>query len=296
MNDLLTEERNPASFDIDLLSTKEMLKVINREDQLVPLAVEKEIPAIARAIDLAVRALKARGRLFYVGAGTSGRLGILDASESHPTFSVSPAQFQAVIAGGMSATHRAMEIAEDDAKAGAAAMQKRRVNSRDLVVAIAASGRTPYTLAAMRYGKRVGACIVSVTCNPRSEMAALADVSIAPVVGPEIITGSTRMKAGTAQKLVLNMISTGIMIKLGHVYSNLMINVQMKNSKLRERGRRIIMAIAGVDSRVANRALRQAHGNLKVAILMLLKKESSVRALERLKNAGMNLRKALETR
>src|SRR3974377_288801 len=140
-------------------------------------------------------------------------------------------------------------------------MQKRRVNSRDLVVAIAASGRTPYTLAAMRYGKRVGACIVSVTCNPRSEMAALADVSIAPVVGPEIITGSTRMKAGTAQKLVLTMISTGIMIKPGHVYSNLMINVQMKNSKLRERGRRIIMAIAGVDSRVANRALRQAHGN-----------------------------------
>jgi N-acetylmuramic acid 6-phosphate etherase len=294
MNKLLTEERNPASVDIDLLSTEEMLKVINREDQIVPLAVEKEISAIAGAIDLAVEALKVGGRLFYAGAGTSGRLGILDASESHPTFSVSPSLIQAVIAGGMRATHLPMEIAEDDARAGATAMQKRRVSSRDVVVGIAASGRTPYTLGAMRYGKKVGARIVSITCNPRSEMAALADVSIAPVVGPEVITGSTRMKAGTAQKLVLNMISTGIMIKLGHVYSNLMINVQMKNSKLRERGRRIIMAIAGVDSRTASHAMRQAHGNLKAAIVMLLKKEPAAPALERLKRTGMNLRKALE--
>jgi N-acetylmuramic acid 6-phosphate etherase len=294
MNKLLTEERNLASVDIDLLSTDEMLKVMNREDRLVPLAVENEIPAIARAIDLAVEALKVGGRLFYVGAGTSGRLGILDASESHPTFNVSRSLIQAVIAGGMRATHLPMEIAEDDQRAGAIALQKRRVSSRDVVVGIAASGRTPFTLGAMRYGKKLGARIVSITCNPLSEMATMADASIAPMVGPEVITGSTRMKAGTAQKLVLNMISTGIMIKLGHVYSNLMINVQMKNSKLRERGRRIIMAIAGVDARTASRAMRQAHGNLKAAIVMLIKKESAAPALERLERAGMNLRKALD--
>ena len=233
MKDLLTEERNPASCDIDLLPTEDMLKVINREDQQVPLAVERVIPSIARAIELAVEALKADGRLFYVGAGTSGRLGILDASETHPTFNVNPSLIQGVIAGGMSATYRPMEIAEDDAIAGATALQKKKVCSRDVVVGIAASGRTPFTLGAMRYGKKAGAKVISITCNPHSAMAGLAHVSIAPVVGPEIITGSTRMKAGTAQKLVLNMISTGVMVRLGHVYSNLMINVQMKNSKLR---------------------------------------------------------------
>jgi N-acetylmuramic acid 6-phosphate etherase len=289
-----TEERNPASQDIDLLSTEEMLKAINREDRQVSLAVEKEIPQIAKVIELAAEALRGGGRLIYVGAGTSGRLGVLDATECPPTFNVSPSLIQGVIAGGMRALHRALEAAEDDGEAGAAAMQRKKVNGRDVVVGIAASGATPFTLGAMRYGKNAGARIISITCNPRSEMAALAEVSIAPLVGPEVITGSTRMKAGTAQKLVLNMISTGIMVKLGYVYSNLMINVQMRNRKLRERGRKIVMAIGGVDSKKAGRALVQAGGNLKVAIVMLKKKESAKSALERLTDAGMNLRTALE--
>ena len=293
MNDLLTEERNPASIDIDLLSTRQMLEVINREDQTVPLAVQKEIPAITRAVDLAVEALKVGGRLFYVGAGTSGRLGILDASESHPTFSVSPSLIQAVIAGGMRATYRPMEIAEDDAKAGANTMQKRRVSSRDVVVGIAASGRTPFTLGAMRHGKKVGARVVSITCNPRSEMAALAHVSIAPVVGPEIITGSTRLKSGTAQKLVLNMITTGAMIRLGKVYGNLMVDLQSTNAKLRERAKRIVMTIAGISYEEASRQLVKAGGSVKVALVMHCASVSAAEAKRRLAKAGGFVREAI---
>jgi N-acetylmuramic acid 6-phosphate etherase len=295
MSLMLTEERNSASQDFDLLSTEKMLQVINQEDRQVSFAVQQEIPQIAKVIDLAAEALKAGGRLIYVGAGTSGRLGVLDATECPPTFNVSPSLIQGVIAGGMRALHQALEAAEDDEKAGAAALQRKKVSRRDVVVGIAASGTTPFTLGAMRHGKKAGARIISITCNPRSEMAALAEVSIAPLVGPEVITGSTRMKAGTAQKLVTNMISTGIMVKLGHVYSNLMINVRMRNRKLRERGRKIVMAIAGVDSKKAGRALVQASGDLKVAIVMLKKKESAKSALECLTEAGMDLRTALET-
>ena len=295
LNNLLTEERNPASMDIDLLSTEGILRVINQEDQKVPLAVAQEVPQIAKAADLVAEAFRNGGRLIYVGAGTSGRLGVLDASECPPTYNVSPKLVQGVMAGGLKATYQSIEAMEDDEAAGATAMKRKRLSPKDVVAGIAASGRTPFTIGAMRYGRSIGARVLSITCNPTSKMAEMADVSIAPMVGPEVITGSTRMKAGTAEKLVLNMITTSAMIKLGHVYSNLMLQVQMKNAKLRERGRRIIMAASGVDYHTADQTLRQAKGDIKVAIVMLQQSVSREIALGRLKKAHMNLREVLQS-
>lgn len=292
-NHLLTEQRNPASMRIDLETTEGMLRIINREDQKVAAAVAAEIPQIARAVDLVTESFKNGGRLFYVGAGTSGRLGILDASECPPTFNVPHDLVQGVMAGGMRAAVRPVEASEDSERSGASALKKRKLTAQDIVAGIAASGRTPYTLGAMRYAKSIGAKVLSVTCNPDSKMAALADVSIAPVPGPEVVTGSTRMKSGTAQKLVLNMITTASMIKLGYVYSNLMIHVQMKNEKLQERGRRIIMSATGTDDSTANRALKQAQGDIKTAIVMLKRKITRKEARRRLKQAQLNLRAAL---
>lgn len=294
LDNLLTEERNTMSTGIDLLPTEEMLKVINLEDQKVAQAVAREIPRIARAVDIVTKALKKRGRLIYVGAGTSGRLGILDACECVPTFNLRPEVVQGVMAGGTRAIYKSVEASEDNEEAGERAMKRKKITFRDVVVGIAASGRTPFTLGAMRYGKSIGAKVISVTCNPNSKMAEVSAVSIAPVVGPEVVTGSTRMKSGTAQKLVLNMISTATMIKLGYVYGNLMIQVQMKNEKLRERGRKIIMSAAGVDHETAEKTLTKAKGNIKVAILMLKKSEAQKAAFCRLRKAHMNLRVALE--
>ncbi len=291
--DIPTEERNPKSLDIDCQSTEGILRIINAEDQQVAPAVGAEIPNIAQAVDLVVKAFMKGGRLLYVGAGTSGRLGILDASECPPTFNVDPGMIQGVIAGGATAAVRATESTEDNEKAGATALKKKKLTARDVVAGIAASGQTPYTLGAMQHAKTIGAKVLSITCNPKSRMAELADVSIAPVVGPEVVTGSTRMKSGTAQKLVLNMITTASMIKLGYVYSNLMIHVQMKNKKLRERGRRIIMSATGVDYQTADQALSEAKGEIKVAIVMLERNESRKSALQRLKKYKMNLRVAL---
>jgi N-acetylmuramic acid 6-phosphate etherase len=293
LDNLISEERNPASVDIDLLTTEQILSVINCEDQKVALAVAQEIPHIASAVDVVAESLRSCGRLIYVGAGTSGRLGVLDASECQPTFNVSPELIQGVLAGGMRATHKSVEASEDDERAGAAAMKRKRLSPKDVVAGIAASGRTPFTLGAMKYAKDIGAKVLSITCNPDSKMAAIADVSIAPLVGPEVITGSTRMKSGTAQKLVLNMISSTAMIKLGYVHSNLMIHVQMKNTKLRERGRRIVMAVSGVNYETADLILKRAKGNIKVAIVALELGLSPQVALKRLKKAQMNLRKAL---
>jgi len=293
LDKLISEQRNSASMEIDLLTTEEVLSVINHEDQKVALAVAQEIPRIAQAVDLVAEALRHRGRLIYVGAGTSGRLGVLDASECAPTFNVSPELVQGVVAGGVRATYRSIEASEDDEKAGAAAMRRKKVGRRDVVAGIAASGRTPFTLGAMRYSKAIGAKVLSITCNPDSQMAAIADVAIAPLVGPEVITGSTRMKSGTAQKLVLNMISSAAMIKLGFVYSNLMIDVQMKNTKLRDRGRRIVMLASGVDYDTANLILEKAKGDVRVAIVMIKLGLSREMALKRLKKVQMNLRKAL---
>jgi N-acetylmuramic acid 6-phosphate etherase len=280
-------------MDIDQHTTEDILRIINQEDQKVPSAVAKEIPQIAKAVDLVAEALKKGGRLIYVGSGSSGRMGFLDASECPPTYSVSPELVQGVIAGGVGALYKSVEASEDNHKAGAAAMKRRRLGCKDVVAGISASGRTPYTVGAMRYGRSVGAKVISISCSPNSEMAEIADVSIAPVVGPEVVTGSTRMKSGTAQKLVLNMITTSTMIKLGYVYSNLMINVRMENSKLQERGRRIIMSATGVDYKTAGRALEKASGDLKVAIVMLQRGESRKGALQRLKRLNMNLRAAL---
>jgi N-acetylmuramic acid 6-phosphate etherase len=295
MEPLLTEERNPASLDIDCQSTEGILRIINREDQKVALAVEAEIAHIARAVDLVTESLKQGGRLLYIGAGTSGRLGILDASECPPTYNISPGMVQGIIAGGMKAAVRSTESSEDSERAGAVALKRKKLTARDVVAGIAASGRTPYTLGAMKYARSLGAKVLSITCNPDSPMAAQADISIAVAVGPEVVTGSTRMKSGTAQKMVLNMITTATMIKLGHVYSNLMIHVQMKNRKLRERGRRIIMSAAGVDYDTADKTLKKAKGEIKVAIVMLQRNETEKRALQRLKLCDMNLRKALQT-
>jgi N-acetylmuramic acid 6-phosphate etherase len=295
LDNLLTEERNPASMDIDLLSTEGILKVINQEDRKVPLMVAKEIPRIADAVDLVVDALRAGGRLIYVGAGTSGRLGVLDASECPPTYDVSETLVQGVMAGGLLATYKSIEASEDNEKAGRLAMKRKQLTPKDVVAGIAASGRTPFTIGAMKYGKSIGAKVLSITCNPNSKMSKIAHVSIAPVVGAEVITGSTRMKSGTAQKLILNMITTSAMIKLGYVYSNLMIHVQMKNAKLKERGRRIIMAATGVDYSTADQALNKAKSNIKVAIVMLHHGVSQKAALRKLNKAGLNLRAALSS-
>jgi N-acetylmuramic acid 6-phosphate etherase len=264
---LTTEARNPHSTNIDRLPTLEMLTLINDEDRSVPLAVAKELPQIARAVDEIAARFERGGRLFYIGAGTSGRLGVLDASECPPTFSVPPTLVQGLIAGGDSALRKSSERAEDSGEQGAIDLAAAGFTREDTLVGIAASGRTPYVLGAMEHAKKIGALVVSLTCVPASEMAALADIAIAPVTGPEVVTGSTRLKAGTATKLVLNMLSTGVMIRTGAVYSNLMVNVKPTNTKLIDRAERIIAEAAGVDRETASKLLEEA-GSVKVAIAM----------------------------
>ncbi len=268
MSQLVTEQNNSESARIDRLSTADILLVINREDEKVAAAVQFEIPRITQAVDAIVERLRSGGRLLYIGAGTSGRLGVLDASECPPTYNTPPELVQGIMAGGMEALYRATEASEDSLQLGEADLRKNRVTSKDAVVGLTASGRTPYVIGALRYARAAGAATIAVTCNPAPEVATVADVTIAPVVGPEVIAGSTRMKAGTAQKLVLNMISTATMVRLGHVYGNFMVNVHLKNQKLVERARTILQRILGIDRSAANQALRRAGGNLKVAIVM----------------------------
>jgi N-acetylmuramic acid 6-phosphate etherase len=264
--DLLTEQCNPASAHIDALSTVEMLRVINAEDRKVAEAVEREIPSIARAVDAIAAAFGRGGRLFYIGAGTSGRLGVLDASECPPTFGVAPEMVQGIIAGGEAALSRATETTEDDESIGARDLAARGFTSNDILAGIAASGRTPYVLGAVAEAKRLGAVAIGISCTPDSALARAADIAITPLVGPEVIAGSTRMKAGTAQKLVLNMLTTGAFIRMGYVLGNLMINVQPKNSKLLDRARRIIAQAAGVSYERAGELLAEAGNNVPAAI------------------------------
>ena len=266
---LPTEARNPNSTHIDRLSTLEMLAVINREDQAVALAVERELPQIALAIDAIAERFTRGGRLFYIGAGTSGRLGVLDASECPPTFSVAADLFQGIIAGGDTALRLSSEHSEDSPAQGAEDLKTRvfGIGTPDTLVGIAASGRTPYVLGAIAYAKSLGALTIALTCVPGSEMAELADIVITPDTGSEVITGSTRMKAGTATKLVLNMLSTGVMIKTGAVYGNLMVNLKATNAKLIDRAQRIIMAAAGCTRIEAIRLLNES-GSVKTAIVM----------------------------
>jgi N-acetylmuramic acid 6-phosphate etherase len=267
LSNLLTESRNPFTENIDELPTLDMLHLISDEDRKAVASVVATIPDIARAVDEIALRIEDGGRLFYIGAGTSGRLGVLDASEIPPTFSVPSTLVQGIIAGGDSALRKSSESSEDSAEQGAADLAAAGFTGQDAVVGIAASGRTPYVLGALAHATPLGALTIALTCVPESPMAALADIAITPITGPEIIAGSTRMKAGTATKLVLNMLSTGIMIKTGAVYGNLMVNLQPTNAKLIERAHRIIMAATGVDQTTAAQLLTEAE-TVKTAIVM----------------------------
>jgi N-acetylmuramic acid 6-phosphate etherase len=268
---LLTESRNPLTEHIDELPTLDMLRLINNEDAKVAAAVAAELPKIAKAVDEIAHRFQHNGRLFYIGAGTSGRLGVLDASECPPTFSVPPTLVQGLIAGGDSALRKSSESSEDFPHQGAADLAAHSFKKEDTVVGIAASGRTPYVLGALAHAKKLGALTIALTCVPGSPIAAAADIAITPLTGPEVLTGSTRMKAGTATKLVLNMLSTGVMIKTGAVYGNLMVNVQPTNAKLVDRAQRIIMAATGLEGLEAQPTaakLLQESGSVKTAIVM----------------------------
>ena len=285
-----TESVNPATMELDRLSTLDMVTRINEEDQKVALAVRTQLPAIARAVDAIVAAMEAGGRLIYTGAGTSGRLGVLDASECPPTYGVGPDVVTALIAGGQDAMFQAQENVEDSAELGESDLHGIGLTSRDVLCAIAASGRTPYCLGGMAYARALGSTVVTVTCNPGSEMARTADIAIVPEVGPEVVSGSTRMKAGTAQKMVLNMLSTGAMVKLGKVYGNLMVDVQATNEKLRVRSENIVMQATGADRETARVTLISAGGGVKLAICMLLTGVDAEKARARLVAAGGRLR------
>jgi N-acetylmuramic acid 6-phosphate etherase len=273
----ITEQQNPVSSTLDTLPTREILRVINSEDHRVAPAVKKTIPQIARAVELAVEAIRRGGRLIYLGAGTSGRLGVLDAAECIPTFGTD--HVAAIMAGAPRSLWRPVEGKEDDPQQAVRDLRAIKLSRRDLLVGISAGGQTPYVVSGLRYAQRRGARTVALTSNPASPLKRLADVAIIPAVGPEVIAGSTRMKAGTAQKLVLNMLSTATMVRLGRVFSNWMIHVQMTNEKLRKRGHAILMKAAGVGAAPAARALEQAGGSLPVALLMLLKKVSKQEAV-----------------
>jgi N-acetylmuramic acid 6-phosphate etherase len=294
LHKLLTEQINPASRDIDTKSTAEILGIINAEDGKVAAAVEAEIPRIAEAVDRIVSRVRNGGRLFYIGAGTSGRLGVLDAAECPPTFHVPPEMVQGIIAGGEPALARASEATEDDPEVGKKDLLARGFSGGDALVGIAASGRTPYVLGAVAAARQLGALTIGISCTPDSELTRQVEISIAPLVGPEVIAGSTRMKAGTATKLVLNMISTAVMIQLGYVYGNLMVNVEPKNGKLEDRARRIVAEAADVSYEAAAELLRNARGSVKTAIVMSRLSLDYDSAVARLSAAGGRISKALE--
>ena len=298
MSDILTsavtEARNPASVDIDAVSTLALVRIINREDARVIDAIASQAAAIAEAIDGIAARMRTGGRLIYVGAGTSGRLGVLDASECPPTFNTAPEQVIGVIAGGERALTQSSEASEDSPEMGAAALAELDVSALDSVVGIAASGRTPFTLGAMEEAKHRGALVISLACNHPSPMASVAEIVIAPVVGPEALTGSTRLKSGSAQKMVLNMLSTGVMIRLGKTYSNLMVDVRPTNEKLRWRAQRIVAEATGLDQGEAAAMLDNCDGEVKTAIVAVLGGCTPVVARARLVTADGVVRAALE--
>jgi N-acetylmuramic acid 6-phosphate etherase len=291
---LKTEQRNRRSQGLDQKSTLEILRALNQEDALVASAVRRELPRIARAVDAIVQAFRKGGRLFYLGAGTSGRLAVLDAAECPPTFGTPPTMVQAIIAGGKRAMLHAVEGAEDSAANGARDLKMVRLTGRDVVVGIAASGTTPYVLGGLRFARNRGAVTIGLTSNPGSPLARMAQISIAPNTGPEVIAGSTRLKAGTAQKLVLNMLSTAAMVRLGRVYGNRMICVIATNGKLRRRSAWILEETAGVSASIAAHALRQTRHDLPLALVMLKTGSSAAQARQLLRKSGGNVRQALE--
>ena len=290
---LATEQRNPRTLDLDTLDVAEILQRISAEDRTVPEAVGRELPYVARAVELVVESFRAGGRLLYVGAGTSGRLGVLDASECPPTFGSDPKTVVGVIAGGEVALVRSVEGAEDRADDGERAMDERHVGPKDTVIGLAASRRTPFVVAALARARALGARTAYVTCTPRSEFTLEVDVAICPEVGPEALMGSTRMKSGTAQKLVLNMITTAAFIRMGKVYENMMVDLMATSRKLVERSRRTVMIVSGVDYDRAAEAIEAAGGSVKTAILMLRLACSREEAEQRLERAGGFVRRAL---
>ena len=292
---LATEQRNPRSMQIDTASVRTILEIINTEDHKVPIAVREEIPYIEKSVEILVDAFRNGGRLFYVGAGTSGRLGIIDASECPPTFGTDPELVQGLIAGGREAVFRAQEGAEDHEENGEAALVQAGARPPDVICGIAASRRTPYVVGAIKYARKLGCKTLFVTSNPRSEFDLDVDVAICPYVGPEVVMGSTRMKSGTAQKLVLNMLTTASMIRLGKVYENMMIDLQMTNRKLVERSKRIVMTVTGLDYDAAAEVLASAGGHVKTALVMALANVDAEEARLRLEEHQGFVRPAIES-
>lgn len=270
LSTLITEQRNPNSMHVDSLSALEIVQLMNEEDKQVPLAIEKCLPQIAQTVECIVAAFQQGGRLVYIGAGTSGRLGVLDASECPPTFGVSPEMVKGIIAGGERALRHPIEGAEDSKAQAVVDLQTIQFSSKDVLVGIAASGRTPYVIGALEYAKSLGSVTVSIASNPNSAMANIVDIAIDTVVGPEVLTGSSRLKSGTAQKLVLNMLTTASMILMGKCYQNLMVDVQASNEKLKARAIRIVMQATDCDKALAEETLKQADQNAKLAIMMIL--------------------------
>jgi N-acetylmuramic acid 6-phosphate etherase len=292
---LVSEGRNPRTLDIDLMPSLRIVTTMNAEDRTVAEAVAQTLPQVAQAVDAIVAAFSTGGRLVYIGAGTSGRLGVLDASECPPTFGVPPTMVVGLIAGGLDALVNASEGAEDRTEAGAADLKNIGFSARDVLVGIAVSGRTPYVIGALDYAKALGATTVALTCNPDSPIARLAGISIAPVVGPEVITGSTRLKSGTAQKLVLNMLSTASMVRIGKTYGNLMVDMIASNSKLVARAARMVSEATGCTLPEAEAALAQSGNNSKLAILIVLTGDDADTARQRLAAAGGVLRRAISS-
>ncbi|HFB64830.1 MAG TPA: N-acetylmuramic acid 6-phosphate etherase [Aeromonadales bacterium] len=293
LNQLVSEKQNPETLDIDQQSSPGIVAKINAQDLQVAPAITAVLPEIAQAVDLIVAAFKNNARLIYIGAGTSGRLGVLDAVECVPTFGVDDNQVIALIAGGEEAMFKAREGIEDDESAGEFDIQNVQLNENDVLVGIAASGRTPYVIGALKYAQSIGAKTIALSCNPEAQISRFADISILPVVGAEALTGSTRMKSGTAQKLVLNMLTTASMIRIGKSYQNLMVDVKATNKKLYARGTKMVMQITGVDQDTAEKTLTQSGMQVKVAILMLLADITKTEAIKRLHDSDGFLRKAL---
>jgi N-acetylmuramic acid 6-phosphate etherase len=288
-----TEQQNAASKNLDRLSSRQIVRLMNGEDRRIARAVAKEIPAIARAADLIVNAIRNAGRLIYVGAGSSGRVGVLDAAECPPTFGVSPKLVQAIIAGGRPAVTKAVEGAEDATRNAVRDLHAKNLTKQDVLVGISASGTTPYVITALEYARKLGAKTVAITSNRRTPIARFAKIVIAPNVGPEILTGSTRLKAGTSQKMVLNMLSTAAMVRLGHAYQNFMIDALPTNKKVAGRALRILRATTRKDLSAAEHALRQAGHDMRVALVMLKRGLNARQAQEKLAAAKNDLRKAL---
>lgn len=296
IDQLETEQQNSVSAELDTKSALEIAQLINDEDSKVAGAVQNALPQIAAAIDAIAEAIGSGGRLIYVGAGTSGRIAALDAAECPPTFNTDPRTVQFVIAGGEKALSHATEFSEDSRRMGVRDLARRKPGKKDVVVGVAASGRTPYTLAALEFARKKRACTIAVVCNPDTEIGRAADIEIVTEVGPEVLSGSTRMKAGTAQKMVLNMLTTGAMARLGYIYGNLMVNVHTKNRKLVERSVGILENAAGVNRKIAEQALRKSGNRVAVGLIMLKTGLGRVQSAEKLKRAKGNVRKAIEGR